>query len=265
MQTQTIPDPVHNGRKASEWLTEFSSSGGSHGDGRYFYKTRTAFVEMGTNAVPLLERELNASDSKLKTLIFGWLAKLRLVEFVPAHERCRRAVHACCALDEKFAALIPALVRILERPDPDNNVTLALGALGHESILHLARGIQHPDGEMRTSCVLALRMMVHEEQRNPSGYLLRKLQSENEDTRFWAVVAVNAMEVDPARMVPALVERLGDRSPRVRLQSLRALSTYGRMPRNAIKTVEALAKDPDQSVGSEAKLLLERLPSPKPQ
>jgi len=94
--------------------------------------------------------------------------------------------------------------------------------------------------------------------------LVAELQSGQEHDRVAAVRSLPVSEADAAKVVPALVEALKDRSPEVRHGAAVKLGSFGDRARNAIPALEAALNDRDPRVREAAAVALSRIDPQRP-
>src|SRR6267142_528741 len=128
------PDPVYQGRRLSEWLTQPDS-------GRWprqeIIPAEEAIRHMGTNVFPKVEQLLRYRDSALKSQLIRLfhkqsLIRLRITTQMTYHHR---AIAACYALGPVAKPLVPKVVEALARMDPYEQPSAEqwLGSLGPDA------------------------------------------------------------------------------------------------------------------------------------
>ena len=126
-----FPQPTWRGKTASAWLKEFDGNSSEASE---------AMRQLGTKALPVIERDLRAKDAPWKLQLVGLLKQQSVVrlQFTPDTLRRERAVRACAALGPLARPAIPALgealgngsgraVQVLEKFGPEAIIALATG------------------------------------------------------------------------------------------------------------------------------------------
>ena len=92
--------------------------------------------------------------------------------------------------------------------------------------------------------------------------MLADLEHGKERDRIIAVRLLPERRNDAAKIIPALIEALGDRDADVRVSAAVGLSSFGPQADGATAKLQALAKDRDARVRRAAAAALERIRSP---
>src|SRR5437870_121229 len=108
-------EPRYQGKYLSSWLRSLDNSPMQFRVDGLVVETNhpvaQAILHMGTEAVPILVRELRARDSVVKLKLMELLRRQSVIriDFTPAYVRQRRAIEACFALGPTAKAAIPEL------------------------------------------------------------------------------------------------------------------------------------------------------------
>lgn len=168
------------------------------------------------------------------------------------------------ALVRRGAAAVPALIRLLEDPDPTRRASAAatLGRIGppawqagpalkrlmrEESITNVREQMARSLGQ------------VARDQPETIDELIGYLETGDESTRVLAAEALGAAGEPAAKAVPALMWALVDPSTQLRAEAAEALGSLGPAVRPAIPTLIAALNDPEDEVRHSVQESLGRL------
>lgn len=125
--TPRLPDPVHNGKRLSEWLVGFDSWNGSP-----FTPSAVAVSELGTNAIPAIVKMSLTRNSQPKEWLIMQLQKhpkLLPHNYATAARRRERANRALGVIGPPAQAAVPYYLDALTNGDSLTR-KLALNGLG---------------------------------------------------------------------------------------------------------------------------------------
>ena len=105
------PDPEHDGHRLSEWLRVLTD----HRPNQNRKEAELAVIAIGTNAMPLLIRELASRDSEAWSLFVGYLnnRNWNRYELMTSERRHSKALVACNILGKDSAKAVSAVSRLL--------------------------------------------------------------------------------------------------------------------------------------------------------
>jgi len=89
--------------------------------------------------------------------------------------------------------------------------------------------------------------------------LITDLKSPQEKEQTIAVRLLPQRKGDAARVIPALIEALGDKSDGVRQSAAIGLGSFGEQAKDAIPALQALGRDPDVRVREAVGVALSRI------
>jgi HEAT repeat protein len=284
------PDPIYQGRRASEWLDDVAI-----GNNRY-PEARKAIRALGPRAAPQIIRFLRDRDSDAKRKLFGLLSKQTLVpvHFVPSDRR-RRAAYECLPLAGAAALTeaVPVLEERLQDPDVrDSKVAAALLVrAGTNGLPVLIRNLANRNVFVRKHAILGLlsfqrpmnfddvpevpydiwyvpsksdrnRLAAHYREASLEP-LIRCLTDPDPTVCCWAQYGLGIYHECPARVVPALMRNLGRAEISVRAGAASALAEFGPSAKAAVPALKAAAKNDDDIVKLTAARALNLIDSPE--
>ena len=139
---RAVEDPVYRGKRYSEWL---------YGKGK---NRREALQAVGTEGIPFLLHEFEATDSALKKKLLAMLpvGTKDSLGLRPAELRRARSFCAFVGVADQAGCAVPRLCKMLDDPDPDiaRRAASALGYMGkaaEPAIPALTRQLQSADPE----------------------------------------------------------------------------------------------------------------------
>ncbi len=211
-------EPVYQGKNLSSWLKLADESGRQD--------AADALAQIGTNAVPLLVRKLQAKDSPIKKALIALADRQTLINinFRTAGDERILAIKGFGILSEKAECAVPILVGLYARSrDPvfRERVSEVLGKIGPAA-------------------------------RTAVPTLIQGLADTNSAVREAAASALWQIRSEPTLVVPALMKALSDPSQTVRTEAMGGLAVLGTNARPAIPLFLQLASDPDENIRSEA-------------
>ena len=158
----------------SQWLEEFSGVG----QAEINHDAENAIIGMGTNALPLLVAYLSSEDIPLQLKLEKWYnswSPIKL-QFKPAADRHGPALMGLCALGKAgklgpaAKPYIPAMSKLLKKPDRANDAALALLYIGPESIPYLTDALDNTNETVRVWAALALEKLNLEVDKRGFGF-----------------------------------------------------------------------------------------------
>jgi HEAT repeat protein len=245
-ENQPPAECVYQGKTVSAWMNDFSSKGGNHSD------AEKAFRAMGRAAIPYIISELTLADAA------GLLTE------PPVHERWRRAIRACMALQREAEDASDALAQHLEHDRPDNNLCMALGSIGTRGIMPLTAALEHEDPGVQEAATFALQFYSgHLYHAETHAFLTNCLRDADFAVRSRAAFAFGVIGDSDYKnrgeaAVSALLRQLNDPNDEVRAWVIFGLSGFGESP-EAVAAVERAAIDRSVEVRFSATNAMERI------
>jgi hypothetical protein len=235
-------EPVYEGRPLSAWLHDSDTSIKERLPSE---KVRVLMAEkqkkrevaekairhFGTNALPMLIALLSSKDSKERERLFIWSTRQPLSQFrlQGASERRWLANEGFRVLGETAAPALPALIEMLKNRDEVEVpiTTDALSAIGSKVFLPVINALTNQDDRVRIGALFALQEI--------------------------------APLVPTDIIIPALVIRLTDTSPRARSLAAFILGKYESAAKAAIPDLLKALNDPDGNVRIDAAKALKQI------
>jgi HEAT repeat protein len=230
-------EPVYQGKALSVWLDDYWIE--SHGDSAeslLMAKTNHEVDEVvrriGTNAIPILFRMLNATDSPLRKLQYlardrGWYDFK--FKSAPAQAQNIQAAMAFGALGAEAKDAVPELIEMCARKHHEDTrglVALALGGIGppaSNAVPLLLRTVTNaaPFGAFYN----AFRALgkIHAEPEQVVPLMIKFLKDPDVNIRMYSIINLEAFGADARPAVPALVEALTDQVDYIRKRAAQAL------------------------------------------
>lgn len=259
-----LREPAFAGRSVSSWLKQLNQ--------RYNLQntsTNAAVCEalqaMGTNSFAVIQRELGAHDSGIKTKIIRLLAKQSLIKspFETAELRRRHAVLACQVMGPLAKPLKADLAKLLNDGDgPTIEIADALAAIGPEVTPILLKSLSHTNSGVRLAGLMGLRGLGYSA-RSAVKPLFEYVKTEKDPkVQSYAHVAQMFIEQDPAPSVPRQIRALDDVSPVVRWSAARRLGSFGPAATSALPALQKALQDPNPDVRIEAAQAIQKINLP---
>jgi HEAT repeat protein len=241
------PEPAYRGKTLGAWLDDRRET--PRGQVVLSDEAVAAVRALGPKAVPTLLGWLRSSDSSVShnaKIVLEWRLKLPLR--VPTNEdRRTRAMYGFRALGPAAKSAFPALVAIaLNSPDEwqRGDAVNALSESDADTMRLLARGLKHPDREVRLRASFALSCL----RIAPDAVGLPALEGALNDPDS-GVRADAAKGVALYRhQLKSCADCLDHRDPEVRAIAARVVGGYRIRAREFLPALEAAARDPDPKV-----------------
>jgi HEAT repeat protein len=208
------PDPVHNGKRLSEWIERVQSIGDD------FETAQQSIIELGPRAHPLLLSMLGAEDSKVKVLADEWLP-FKVVRESASNKR-QRAWKAMQLLPPEALPPVSELRPFLVSRDLDVRVfaTYAMGRKGHEAagvVPELFTLLNHEAPPVRGAAAVALGQIGEQPERVIPA-LISLLQDEADmdgtpgknKVKLWAAWGLGHLGEKAEPAIPAILEEFKD-------------------------------------------------------
>ncbi len=184
----------------------------------------------------------------------------------PARNRAFLGAHLAGQQRSAAARAVPALVRLLARPEPDLQVTVcraleAYGADARAAVPALLTACRDPAYAVRGAALIALRAIDPGAPEVCAAFAWG-LEDGCAEVRGHAVRGVEtaARASSGSALVDALLPLLGDPSARVRARTAEALAAFGPRARSALGPLAARARDePDEDARAAAAAAVERI------
>jgi RNA polymerase sigma factor (sigma-70 family) len=222
IRKNTLPDePGYQGKRLSEWLRSFDKTPLEWNSDLTIPANQAsaeAIVQMGSQAVPFLVRELRARDSAAN-------------DSTPAYVRNRRAIQACLALGPTAKTAIPELTkRLAEHRISAMLRTSALAAMGPDAVPSLMAALTNSEPEVRRCMATTIRNGSFDAE--PLVPALVKCLSDPDDyhVRTEAAMALARLRKRPDFVLPALTQNLSDTNQTVREFTAIALRQFHATP-----------------------------------
>ncbi len=266
-------EPVYEGKKLSAWLEDMQPPTSSvfaflvYPNGVPISaageSAANAIREIGTNAIPLLLREIHTKEFPLKKLLIRLAAKQPIfqLDFRTASVRRGRAVAAFQALGPAADAAIPAFVGLLGDPESAAEIEFLLSQRGPEIVLPVTQALANGNAAFRPGALgfveSHLGWFTDSELTVPA--LVNCLEDSSSSVRERTAHCLGMISKNPTLAVPALNKTLADKNASVRATAAWALSEFGRQAESAIPALSKSLGDKDKSVRDCARYALEHI------
>jgi hypothetical protein len=226
-------EPRYQGKYLSAWLRSLDKSPMQfHAEGLVVdtnHPAAQAILHMGTEAVPILVRELRARDSVAKLKLMEFLRKQSVIriDFTPAYVRQRRAIEACFALGPTAKAAIPELTeRLSESRISQTMRTFALAAMGPDALPSVISALTNSDPEVRLYMAMTLRGVSFDAESAVPALVTCLTDPQDYRIRVEAAYALAHIGKRPDLVLSALTQNLNDTNEMVRSQTASALARF---------------------------------------
>jgi HEAT repeat protein len=254
MMGPDVPDPQHQNKPLSAWLKDLRS-----GRSETQARAEEAITNIGTNALPMLLRELRAQDP------LGWQVWYRILSrkaFTVAADRIVSADRALRILGPKAEGALPALLETAGDPRcGDHRPRAALVAIGPAAVKPMISALTNSNARIR-SCAALVLTGLGPSAREAAPALLRSLGDPDGRVRAHAAGALSRIGAEPEVAVSALIERLSDSDLYVRLCATMALGEFGERAGLAVPALRRLEADESPEVRQQAVETLRRVERP---
>jgi len=224
-------EPSYGGKRLSKWLVDLDDQHpGAANDA-----AKKAVRHIGKDGLPVIIQMLQARDSKVRSALEGFLAKLPILKFrfTPPAIQHQRAALACYQLGGEAKPAIPALLDCLNSTDGLGYFGAALARMGSDGVVALSTALTNQNFIVRDEAVSSLSVLPYCSVMNADGEIRNE-------------VFDSVLDMPPARaVIPILLACCKDTSPYVRTRAVRGL---GEIAINEASVVPALVEcvhDPD--------------------
>jgi HEAT repeats len=232
-----LSDPVCEGRPVGAWLRDLQDNSPA-----VRHRAQDAMRRLGTNAVPLMQRQLHAQDLPWKTNLADLLKHQSIIKphFVWAGERRIGAAFACVVLGPSAEPLIPDLLQFAKRDSVSFNLAeSALASIGPTAVRPLSLLLTNADYNVRMLAAGAL-ATIGPPAKPATPRLMLCLQDHFGATRSRAARALGRIGQVSPEAVRALAEMLADSDLDTRCSAAGSLRIFGRQ---AMPTIQKLLND----------------------
>lgn len=249
-------EPIHNGRTVSEWLQLVANP---KTDVLLRDEAENAFVDIGTNALPVLTNRLFTTETMYSRWRQGsgenWPAAIRdrLPDPLPSALWRRAAAKQLSQLGGDARPVMPALAAALIDPDRAvrgycYNMLNRLRAPADILVPGLIAALRSPDPAIRVFGAGELGFIGPEAKAGVPP-LIVALDDEDESVRLNAIIALGRIGPAAKPAIPYLRELLKNPKPEVQLNSAATLTRLDLAEaKYAVPVLAGLLKHPDQSM-----------------
>ena len=256
-----IPEPKHNGRPLSDWLSQLTTN--------YPQTDREAvhaLNAMGEDAVASLIETASKGDSPIKQKLLQHSDKLPILgEFVTSKWLSQwMAIRALAVMGTNATAAVPALKKLAEGTNEflSPAARAALASVENQSTEALALTYFESD---RTNSSKAFGTLLHlgPLAKPAVPIVLEKLQSTNQRVRVGAISLLGSIGVESSECLPVFTNLLGDTDHFMHMAGLSGLANCGAMALPAAPVVVRLLEDTNSSCRSSAMVFFWRVIPPE--
>jgi len=179
-------------------------------------------------------------------------------------ERKKGALRACALLGPIAVPLLPEVAAHLRSPQYAAEAALALSMMGPEAFTPLADALVSEEAEVRKEAIRSLGKLQQRAPLDPAQVvppLLDALADRDPGVRAIAATYLGIIHHGGEDVVPALAEMLKDGDPEVRTAAASALGSFGAEASPALPALRRAVGDKDENVAREAGLALVKLQS----
>ena len=215
-----------------------------------------AIRHIGTDAIPYLIKIFRSREP-------GLMRRIATFSFKPsrtANERFMRSVGGFRALGSRAELAIPELSEFVENGDTAYEASLAMAAIGPQSVPSLIRALGQSDERVWQSAAEALGQILSSDE-TALKVLLKCLKNKDPLVRSYAAGAIGVLGGEPYEIVPALITSLDDPQASVRNYAALTLGRFGRDAKAAVPALSKALKDLDAGVSQSAALALQQIDS----
>lgn len=268
-------EPVCRGKRLSEWLEQWVSSG----DENESRTAEAAIRQIGTNGIPLLlnwiQYEPRTGKGSMQSLVDKLPARLRsnrLIYHFMENRTERRAVEAELGLGilgPQAAPAIPELTRLMNNCAKTNcalSAMRSLGCIGSAALPALLTAAQDPRFPFRLAAVATLGMNFRGTNGLPALPVLARCAGDPDPRVVRAsILALGALKLQPETTIPALTNRLHDARPDIRSAAIYALGAFKEQAISLLPVLSETFKDPEPTVRLEAVAVAEKFKEQVPE
>lgn len=210
LRSPTRPNPVYHDKTLAKWLDEVDPQ-----TMRLKPEASQAVIQIGTNAVPYLVREIGGEDSAPKK----WLLRLQRRGFLgPWHIRSEN-----------------------ERRDAGFRGILTLQTAALPEVMH---GLSNPDKHVRLGSGVAL-LLIGKHSPEITQALISLLNDKDVGVRCQAMIALALLEDDANVSVPALIPMLNDLNSMIQESAANALAQLREKSKPAVPALLKILANPN--------------------
>ncbi len=185
------------------------------------------------------------------------LATARAVLRDPASDRERKkgALKACGLLGPAAASAIPDAAPLLYNADLSAEAAAALSLMGPDAFPPLQRALSSDDAVVRREALRGIGKLAGRAPLDPARVvpiLIEGMADSHGGVRAVAATYLGILQAGADEAVPALAAGLEDPFVEVRLASATALEAFGHQARPALPALRKAMTDPDRDVAREA-------------
>lgn len=220
-------EPMYKGKPLSFWLEGYVY------DPRLRPEADEAVRHIGTNAIPILLRLLQAKDSPLNLRLISLASKQHVfrIKHVYESDKHTQAVNGFKALGAGGKIAVPELIRIYKQADSAATRTWTAISLGNIG----------PAARAAVPC------------------LVQGLGDTNGASRMCTASALGDIHAQPELAVPALTKCLTDRDVMVRVKVGLALMQFGAEAKAAVPALVEMLGESDSAMQRMAKAVLSKI------
>jgi HEAT repeat protein len=182
----------------------------------------------------------------------------------PAAERPRRkaALKACAVLGPVASPALAEVTAALLEPDLTVEAAVALSFMGPDALAPLRDALASEDAIVRRESLRSIGKLEGRAPLDPAAVvplLVEGIADPDPGVRAVAATYLGIIHVDNADSVSALIVALTDADADVRRSAAAALGSFGSASKEALTALKKAAVDPDEDVAREAGLTLVKL------
>ncbi len=269
-----IKEPSYQGRSLSSWIEHPSTPG-----------QKEAIRAIGANGIPTLLRLIQTKETWWRDFAAKHPQNPLVKNFVPprlpAEGFHQNAGAAFMTLGPIAKAALPDLTKLLDNPDfaIRGHAMRAIGGIGTEaSILPMVQATTNASAPVRQAAVFGLgweaqaaRAKFPAELQSFQTHaseivtaLIARLDDANPNVRLGAVQSLGYMGLLPDDVIPQLTRRLTDRDEDVQIRTIQTLGGFGNRAKSALPALNELLSDSKPRVREAARNALEKIAMPLP-
>src|SRR5260370_5778745 len=235
-------EPAYQGKPLSAWLYEFNGLAGATNQAAL-----VAFREMGSNAVPMLLKIIEADDSPFQGMMSELNRIQSLVHFPPGvtlHQRWG-AAWALYAMGANAKPAFPAITNQLFQSNTLFFSGVPLAGMGSDGLPPLFAALTNQNASIRYSAATALAW----ERSDPNlvvPALIARLSDQSWVVRCTAAQALGQLHAEPELAVPALMREFPDNHPVLRGLILISIGQFGTNASVAVPMLLDALSDKDE-------------------